>query len=284
MKVLLIGADGQLGTEIRKVFGEEVIPLTHAEIEITDPGGSRKVIEKQSPDAIINTAAYHNVPDCEKNPEMAFRVNAMGAKNLADICQAHSIPLVHLSTDYIFDGQKGSPYTEEDVPRPLNAYGISKLAGEFFVRTLEKHYTIRISSLFGVSGCRAKGGKNFVKTMLEFARTRDRIQVTANIVSSPTYARDAALKIKEILNGDYPPGIYHCANRGACSWYEFALEIFRQTGASIEVAARIETEELEGIKRPLYTALATNKTNPLRSWKEALKDYLKEENSSLKEA
>ncbi|MFQ6081794.1 MAG: dTDP-4-dehydrorhamnose reductase [Candidatus Aminicenantia bacterium] len=284
MKILLIGANGQLGTDILKVFEEnELIPLSHKEIEITDYEQIKKIIDKHQPEIIINTAAYHNVPECERNPEKAFLVNSIGVKNLADICRDNQMKLVHLSTDYVFDGRKNTPYTEEDVPNPLNVYGISKLAGEFFVKKVEKHYIIRVASLFGVSGCRAKGGRNFVKTMLNLAKSKDNIQVTSNIICSPTYTFDAALKIKEILEDDFPSGIYHVTNSGYCSWYEFALEIFKQIEATTKVEKKIEKEEMEGIKRPIYTPLISRKIKLLRHWKEALKAYLGEEKYKLRE-
>lgn len=278
MRIVLIGADGQLGKDITRVFkSSELIPLSHEEIEITDYLKSKEVIDKIRADTIINTAAYHNVAECERNPEKAFLVNSIGVKNLADICRRRGIVFVHISTDYIFDGTKRSPYTEEDTPNPLNVYAVSKLAGEFFAKKVERHYVIRVASLFGVSGCRAKGGKNFVKTMLDLAKTKDRIEVTSNIICSPTYTLDAALRIKEIINQDHSFGIYHVANSGYCSWYEFALEIFSQIGTKIEVLKKIEKEEIEGIKRSIYTPLISKKTKPLRHWKKALKDYLKEE-------
>ena len=279
-KVLLIGANGQLGTDIVKVFQNvEVIPLIHNDIEISDYTLSKKIIEKFQPEIVINTAAYHNVLECEKNPVKTFMVNSVGAKNLAQICRDNQIRLVYMSTDYVFDGQKSTPYTEEDTPNPLNVYGISKLAGEFLSKTTEKYYVIRVSSLFGKSGCRAKKGMNFVKTMLHLAKSRESVQVTSNVICSPTYTFDIALKLKEMLDNDLPSGLYHIANSGYCSWYEFAVEIFSQIGSNIIVEKKNETEELEGVKRPLFSPIASLELEPLRHWKEALKSYLQEENS-----
>jgi dTDP-4-dehydrorhamnose reductase len=283
MKILLVGADGQLGSELRKEFGDGLMPLTHQDIEIADKARTAAVVEAAAPDAVINTAAFHNLPDCEKDPETAFRVNVLGPRNLALACRGTGAKLVHVSTDYVFDGHKASPYTEDDTPRPLNVYGVSKTAGEFFVPVAGRYLNIRTSSLFGIRGCRAKGGRNFVKTMLHAARTRPALDVSVNVVSSPTYARDAARKIKELLETDVPSGVYHVANGGACSWYEFALEIFRQAGLAVEVRPRVETEEAEGIKRPLYTPLASVKLEPMRHWREALRDYLGEEGVLAKE-
>lgn len=283
MKTAVIGANGQLGRELVKVFGAEAVPLDIEDVDIRDAVRLREVLEDRRPEAVVNTAAFHNVPDCEKNPEKAFAVNAAAVKNLRDVCLTLGLPLVHISTDYVFDGQKTAPYTEEDTPCPLNVYGVSKLAGEFFARQVPRHYVVRVSSLFGTTGSVAKGGKNFVKLMLEAARTKDRVAVSSNIFSSPTYAVDAALRIREILGQGPAPGIYHVTNAGGCSWHEFAAEIFRQTGASIRLEPRLETPELEGgLKRPLSTVLLSLKTRPLRPWREALKDYLKEEEALTK--
>ena len=278
MRITIIGSNGQLGRDLVRVFkGYDLKPLTHEDVEITDFPQLKNVIEEYIPDVIINTAAFHNVPECEKKPEKAFLVNSIGVKNLADLCRINNIILIHISTDYIFDGKKNSPYHEEDIPNPLNVYGISKLAGEFLAKRVEKHYIIRVASLFGVSGCRAKGGGNFVKTMINFAKTKKAVQVTSNIVCSPTYTLDAAIRIKEILEKKLPYGIYHVTNSGSCSWYEFAVEIFNRIGVNIKVEKRIESEEIAGVKRPLYSALTSIKIKPLRHWKEALKSYLEEE-------
>lgn len=279
MKTLLIGANGQLGSDIMAVFGPEgIIPLTHADIEMTDFEQLKNVLEEHNPGVVINTAAYHNVPECERNPEKAFLVNSVGLKNLSQLCVDHQVTLVHVSTDYVFDGKKNSPYAESDVPHPLNTYGVSKLAGEFFAQWVEKHYVVRVASLFGRTGCRAKGGGNFVKTMLRLAKTKDSVQVTSNIICSPTYTKDAAVKIKELIYKDYPSGIYHAANGGFCSWHEFALEIFSLAKIEIDVEQKMEGEVEAGVRRPLYSPLVSEKIEPVRDWKEALRAYLIEEN------
>lgn len=279
MKIVLIGANGQLGSDIMAVFGtEEIVPLTHGDIEITDYERSRQMLEEHLPEVVINTAAYHDVPECEKHPENAFLVNSVGLRNLSEICFDHRMTLVHISTDYVFDGKKDSPYSESDIPNPLNTYGVSKLAGEYFVRRMEKHYVVRVSSLFGKSGCRAKEGGNFVKTMLRMAKTRDKVRVTSNIICSPTYTKDAASTIKKLIVRSYPYGIYHAANSGFCSWYEFALEIFSQAKIKIDVEPKTEGEVEAGVRRPLYSPLISEKIEPVRDWKGALRAYLIEEN------
>ncbi len=278
MNVAIIGAKGQLGRELVKVFGPNCAALDVGEVDICKPVRLREVLEACGPETVINTAAYHNVPDCEKNAEKAFAVNAVGVKNLRDACLALGLGLVHISTDYVFDGAKGAPYTEDDCPNPLNTYGASKAAGEYFARQVPAHRVVRVSSLFGITGSVAKGGTNFIKLMLDAARTKDRVAVSSNIYMSPTYAVDAAVRIRELLEGGAPPGVYHVTNAGACSWHEFAAEIFRLIGSPIRLEERIETPELEGgLRRPLNTALRSVRMPPLRPWREALVDYLREE-------
>ncbi len=278
MNAAIIGARGQLGRELVKVFGRMAIPLDIEEVDVCDPVRLREVLTACRATVVINTAGYHNVPECERHPERAFAVNAVGVKNLRDVCLATGLGLVQIGTDYVFDGTKGAPYTEDDVPNPLNTYGVSKLAGEYFARQAPVHHVVRVSSLFGIAGSVAKGGTNFVKLMLRAAATRDRVAVSSNIVSSPTYAPDAALRIREMLDAGVPPGVYHVTNDGECSWHEFAAEIFARIGSGIVLEPRIETPELEGgLRRPLGTALRSVKAAPLRPWREALRDYLREE-------
>jgi dTDP-4-dehydrorhamnose reductase len=280
MPVLIIGSAGQLGRELVKAFGDRAVPLDLPALDIRDPEGLVKILESHRPDTVINTAAYHNVPGCEKDPERAFSLNVLGVRNLRDACRKIEARFVHISTDYVFDGEKGEPYTEEDVPNPLNLYGVTKLAGEFFARQVPVHYVIRISSLFGIGGSLGKGGTNFVKLMLQAARTKDSVAVSSNIRSSPTYAPDAAAAIRRILEDGQAPGVFHVTNSGGCSWYEFAREIFRRTGSRIRLEERVETPELEGgLRRPLYTELRSVKRPPLRPWTEALGDYLAEESA-----
>lgn len=175
MKIIIIGANGQLGYDLIRAFEnteDEIAPLTHADIDVTDLRSASETLRNIEPDAVINCAAYVRVDDAEDFPERAFAVNALGARNIARICRDLNSILAHISTDYIFDGRKKEPYTEEDTPNPLNVYGNSKLAGEYFVRnTLEEHYIIRSSSLFGASGASGKGG-NFVATMIKKSTER----------------------------------------------------------------------------------------------------------------
>lgn len=277
MKILIIGANGQLGTDILKALrNEETIPLIHQDIEVTDLASVKTAIDEHEPDVVINTSAYHNILDCEKYPQNAFSVNAIGAKNLATICKEKGLKLVHASTDYVFDGKKKTPYTEDDPPNPVNTYGVSKIAGEYFIKEVKDHYIVRVASIYGVTGCRAKGGLNFVETMLKLSKTRDVVQVTSNIVCSPTYTHDAAEKIREILLDRYLPGIYNIANSGNCTWYDFAVEVFRLSGIHKKIEPRQDSEDNAGFVRPLYSPLISKKLKPMRHWREALKAYLEE--------
>jgi dTDP-4-dehydrorhamnose reductase len=277
MKILLIGANGQLGTDLVKVLGQgSLVPLNQNEIDITDYSRTQSIVEPHQPDIIINTAAYHNVPLCEQNRETAFKVNAYAVENLARICQAKKIKLIHFSTDYVFDGKKTTPYNEDDTPNPLNVYAQSKLAGERFVQQMDDYYLIRTAGLYGTAGCWGKGGTNFVENILRQAKTQKTLQVADNIITNPTYTYDLALKIKELIEQNYASGIYHITNSGQCSWYEFALEIASLNKLKVKIEPKQEQALQAGVKRPLYSVLTSKKLSPLRHWKDALKDYLAE--------
>ncbi len=279
MRVAIIGATGQLGSDLVKAFSDhEIIPLKHSDIEVTSRE-SCEVLKEHSPEVVINTAAYHKTDECEIYPEKAFLVNAAGAKNIAEVCSKMSATPIYISTDYVFDGAKAEPYTENDTPNPINTYGISKLAGEFYTKLAEKYYIIRVASLFGVAGASGKGG-NFVETMIKKAKNGEKIRVVDDMVMSPTYTRDAAEMIKNIVEEKLPYGIYHVTNSGYCSWYEFARAIFELTNLNAELSP-IKTSQLSlKARRPLFSALTSIKLEEhglrMRDWKAALQDYLKE--------
>ena len=265
-----------MGTDIAAVFksGFDLIPLTIKDIDITNSEQAKSVITGHKPDIVINTAAYLNVPGSEKEPEQAFRVNAIAVRDLYRLCRDGNARLIHFSTDYVFDGCKKKPYTEDDVPNPLNTYAISKLVGEFFAALAPKHYIIRVAGLFGLAGCMGKGGTNFIESILEAAKNRPTLQITSNIITSVTYTADAALKLKELISDNKPPGIYHITNSGACTWYEVAHEVFRLKDIKVKLESKEEAEEEAGVRRPLYSVLASKKLTLLRPWQEAIKDYL----------
>jgi dTDP-4-dehydrorhamnose reductase len=282
MKVAVIGANGQLGTDLcRALHDFHIIPLTDADVEIADMASVRKAIVKGKPKIIINTAAYVRVDDCEDEHDKAFSVNALGARNVAVVAQELGAKLVHISTDYIFGGEaqlRTAPYTEFDTPVPLSVYGKSKLAGEDFVRHLcLRHFIVRISGLFGVAGSLGKGG-NFIETILKLAGERDKLRVVSDQVFSPTYATDLARKIVQLISTDYY-GIFHITNRGACSWYEFTVEILRQAGIKTPVVPITSDQYPQKARRPLNSVLDNYHLrllgmDDMRPWQEALKDYL----------
>jgi dTDP-4-dehydrorhamnose reductase len=282
VKVVVTGANGQLGTDLcRALHNFDVIALTHVDIEIADIASVRESILKHKPAVIINTAAYVRVDDCEDEKDKAFRVNALGARNVAVVAQELGAKLVHISTDYVFGGEiepRTTPYTEFDTPVPLSIYGKSKLAGENLVRHLcQKHFIIRSSGLFGVAGSSGKGG-NFIETMLRLAKERDELKVVNDQVFSPTYTKDLAWKIAQLITTDYY-GIFHITNRGACSWYEFTKEMLRLAGLKTSVVPITSDQYPQKARRPRYSVLDNSHLrllgmDDMRPWQEALKDYL----------
>lgn len=276
MKIAVIGATGQLGSDLVKVF-DEVIPLTHVEMEIKDLLRCLKTLEKHKPDVVINCASYVRVDDAEDYAEEVFAVNSVGAKNVTIACKKINAVNVYISTDYVFDGSKNTPYTEEDHPNPINTYGISKVAGEFYTKLVERHYIIRVSSLFGAAGASGKGG-NFVETMITKAKNKETIMVVDDMVMSPTYTVDAAAMIKEILIKNLPFGIYHAANKGQCSWYKFAKTIFNTLGIEVRLSPTKTNILQSKARRPMYSPLVSVDLKKygleMEGWEAALKNYL----------
>ncbi len=279
MKVAIIGAKGQLGTDLVEVFGEEAIPLTHKDLDVTD-FESLKILKELKPEVIINTAAYVRVDDAEFYPEKAFHVNAVGALNVARVANEIGAVNIYISTDYVFDGTKGEPYTEDDVPNPINVYGLSKYAGEVFTRNYsERWYVIRVASLYGKAGASGKGG-NFVEWVVEKARKGEELRIVDDQFMSPTYTGDVAETLREFLKLRSEFGVYHMVNEGYCSWYEFTRAIFEILGWDVEVEP-IKSSELKRLaRRPGFSALRNVKLEKIglrmRHWRGALQDYLKE--------
>lgn len=285
MKTILIGADGQLGTDLRKIYAaDELVPLTIEDVNVCDYDGVRRILGGHSPDVVINTAAYHRVDECEEYPERAMEVNALAVRNLALVCKDIDAALVHFSTDYVFDGESKRPYTEADAPRPESAYAISKLAGELYVRHLhEKHFVIRLCGLYGVVGSMEKG-TNFIETMLKLAGEGKDISVVADQTLTPTYTRALAPVIKALAEtGRY--GLYHMTSEGECSWHEFAAAIFDLSGIEANLSPTTSDAYKTPAKRPTYSVLenANLKKIPgmmtLPHWRDALRDYLEERKS-----
>lgn len=283
MRVMVIGANGQLGSELSKELAPfELMPLFHSNIEITDINSVKTAFSEYGPDVVINTAAYHQPDQCEDNPDKAYLVNALGPRNLAVAAQEQGTKLVHISSDYVFGGDehRAIPYTEFDLPSPINIVGKAKLAGESFVRYLcPRHFVIRVSGLFGLLG-RSGKGSNFVETILRLAKERDELRVVNDQIFSPTYCRDAARKIAQLIATDYY-GIFHITNRGQCSWYEFSVEIIRLAGLKTPVTPITSDQYPQKARRPRFSVLDNYHLrllgmDDMRPWQEALKDYMNE--------
>ena len=281
MKILIIGAGGQLGSELVNLLQDDtLIPLTHRDIEMTNYHQVNEILSSNMPDIVINTAAYHRVDDCEDNIEQSFSVNTYAVRTLAKICSELNIAFVHFSTDYVFGGDKKIPYTEEDIPNPLSAYATSKLAGEYFVRNLcKRHFVIRTCGLYGAKGISGKGG-NFIELMLKLAKEGKPLKVVADQVVTPTYAKELALKVSQLIKTD-AYGLYHITNNGGCSWYEFTRTIFELAGISANLSPTTSLEFNAKAKRPAYSVLENRNLKKLslddmKPWEQALKEYLQE--------
>lgn len=259
MKAVLIGARGQLGQDIIRVWrDDDVVPLNHSEVDVCDAGAVREAIEAERPDLVVNTAAYHRVDECESDVERTFAVNAEGALNVARAATAVGAPIVFVSTDYVFDGHSSAPYTERCVARPLNVYGASKLAGEMLVAQANpQHYIVRASGLFGVAGASGKGG-NFIELMIRLAREGRPIRVVADEALAQTSTNDLAVAIRQIVQSD-SFGIYHATNRGGLSWYHFARMIFDATGLDPDLAPTSSREFGAKAPRPAYSVLGSTR-------------------------
>ena len=289
-KVALIGADGQLGTDVYSYFtgrGMDVIPLTEKEIDVCDQNTCSNALQRLRPDIIINTAAFHQVDVCEDEAGKAFAVNVEGVKNLAEISISTGSILMHFNTDFVFGGyDKDSPFTEEDCPAPVSVYGISKLAGEYVVRyMLDRYYICRLCGLYGHAGSLGKG-YNFVELMIRLAEEGKDIKVVDDQVLTPTSTRDVAEKLYELIQTD-AFGLYHLTNTGQCSWYEFACEIFSLAGLKPSISPTTSEAFGAKAKRPVYSVLDNKKLREagivdMRHWKQALADYISERSTQHK--
>jgi dTDP-4-dehydrorhamnose reductase len=282
MKVLLIGANGQLGSDLLNVLqaaGDAVVPVTHAQLDVCSEERVAEVMAQAKPDVVISTAAYHRVEECEIRAALAFQVNGIGAMNLARACHRFGAVLVNFSTDYVFDGKKNGAYEETDMPSPLSVYGASKVLGEHLVAAYaDRYFVIRTCGLYGVAGSSGKGG-NFVETMLKKAMAGDAIRVVDDQVLTPTYTADLAKATRQlILTGNY--GLYHISSEGQCSWYDFTRYIFERAGLDAKLSPVNSSAFASPVKRPANSVLSKAKLRALGisipSWKDALPRYLEE--------
>lgn len=275
MKILITGSNGMLGHDLIEVLKDnhELILTTSKTLDITDKNHVVEFICENRPDIVINSAAYTNVDGCEENKETAYNINGEGVRNLALGCSKVDCPLVHISTDYVFNGENTRPWVEDDEIGPISVYGKSKLKGEeAILEILDKFFIIRTAWLYGING------GNFPKTMLELAKNHSEITVVYDEVGTPTYTPDLAKAISQLIETNYY-GIYHITNSGSCSWCEFARYIFEIADKDVKVIPVTASEFARPAPRPHYSVLENKKWiengfEPLRSYKDAIKEYI----------
>ncbi len=281
MKIFLAGANGQLGREIKRQFQGRCELFLHGTdtLNITNFDAVDTAIAKVKPDVVINAAAYTNVEKAEEDCDNAFQVNAIGAENLAISCKKHDSKLVHISTDYVFDGTKDKPYEEFDQHNPLSVYGSSKSLGEKLIEQAGGNYFIlRTSWLYG-------DGNNFVRTMLRLSKEKSEISVVGDQYGTPTYTKDLCWTIEKVMCTTFY-GVYHASNEGSCSWYEFAKEIMTGAKRKTIIKSLTTVEYPVKAKRPMNSVMENRMLklrglNTMRPWQEALNDYLEHECQQL---
>ena len=276
MDLLVLGHKGMLGNDlaVRMMVSHHVTGRDIDDVDITSEAACRDVILETKPDVVINAAAYTDVDGCESDRDTCFCVNAEGVKNIALACQKSGIKMVHFSTDYVFDGKKKTPYVEDDPCHPVNLYGQSKLMGERYLRELSKNFIlIRSAWLYG------RNGKNFVKTIVDKARTEKCIEVVDDQIGSPTFTWDLAAAVQILIEGHYT-GVFHVTNRGSCSWYEFTLRIMKCAGMTdVQVKPICSDKLARPAPRPPYSVLSCRKfiettRKTMRYWQVALDDFI----------
>lgn len=276
MRVLVLGSEGQLGSELSRVLVDhDLTPARHYEVDVAQLARLIDFARHARPDVIINAAGYTDVDGCETNKEKAFLVNAIGARNAAIAARKVKADLIHISTDYVFDGNKEGPYVESDSAQPLNIYGWSKLLGERMVMEQNPQtFIMRAAWLYG------SAGRNFVKTMLTLARDKEEISVVNDQKGTPTFAGDMARQIKLLMDTE-SYGLYHCTSQGCCTWYEFAREIFRLAGIPVKVIPVTSAEYPRPAKRPATTVLdnlmlRVQGLDIMPTWKDSLAAHIEE--------
>jgi len=283
MRCALIGVTGQLGFDLARTFDlpGELVRLTHADLDLLQPAAVARVLREIRPTHVVNAAAYNLVDRAEDERDRAFALNADAVGTLAETCQALGATLVHFSTDYVFDGNRTRPYTEDDAPNPLSVYAASKLAGEKLARErCPRAYVFRVCGLYGVAQSATAGRTNFVETMLRLAGAGQAIRVVRDQVLAPSYTLDVAPKVWRVLaRGE--PGLYHLTNAGQTSFYDFAREIFRLSGLAPSLTPVTAAEYGARARRPPYSVLARTRLaalgeDDLRPWQPALAAYLRE--------
>jgi dTDP-4-dehydrorhamnose reductase len=282
MNVLLFGANGQLGSDIVRLWddpGVHVTGVTRADADVTNAGAVEALIQRHRPDVVINTTAFHNLPVCEQDPDTCLRVNVVGGRNIASAAAAAGAAIVQVSTDYVFDGTKRTPYLEDDARRAVNVYGAAKIATEDIVRIdSPDHLIVRVSGLYGLAGSAGKGG-NFVETMLRLAREGNPIRVVGDQRTSPTNTAEIAEALLPLLKAGNR-GVIQLAAAEGCSWHDFAAEIFRIAGLTPALES-VTTAEFGGpVQRPMYSVLGTTRAPAMRHWRDGLARYMREKHGA----
>ncbi len=278
MKVLLIGGSGQLGSEIRARWGDdEIVAPSRAELNIADVESIAQASVHAKPDLVVNCAAFHNVDTCESQPDEAMRINALAGDAGAAICAERDIAFMTISTDYVFDGQASAPYTEEDAPHPISAYGVSKLAGELLVlRRSARAFVVRTCGVYGLHASQSKG-HTFVDRLITQARAGEAIRVVSDVVASPTYAGHLALALRELVD-KRAYGLTHASNVGPVSWYEFAVKALQLAGVAHPIEPISASQWKAPARRPAYSALRNARLETLGiampRWDEGIASYL----------
>jgi len=279
-RVLLLGGSGQLGSEIRRLWTQAYLAApAHAELDITDADAIARAIEDHATEVVVNCAAFHNVERCEIEPQKAFTANALAVNAIAELCSQRAATFITFSTDYVFDGTLGRPYTESDVPNPLSAYAVSKYAGELLVQRLESPaYVIRTCGVYGVRPSSTKG-YTFIDRIIGQARAGDTIRVVNDQTVSPTFAAHLAEGVLQLLEADAPFGLYHMVNEGAVTWYDFASETLRSAGFDHPIEPISYKEWESRVRRPEFSALENAKLRALGvtmpDWRAGITDYLR---------
>lgn len=282
MRTTIIGANGQLGAECFEAFqkaGHTVDPLEHQDAGIEDFERLREGLKERAPDVVLNTAAYHRVDECETETQRAWQVNAIGPRNLALLSNELGFRLLHISTDYVFGGEKRTAYREDDLPLPLNVYGNTKLSGEHFISSISQNgLSVRTSGIYGKHHCRAKG-YDFVELMLKLAREKPEVRVVNDEVLTPTPTHKLAHQLVDLSEQEMT-GVCHATPKGGCSWYEFTKEIWRINGIDTPLHPAEPGDFPTEAERPAYSVLDNHRLrnaglDRFGTWQEELRNYLK---------
>jgi len=284
MKTILLGPDGQLGSDVQAAnlrSGQplSLVPVGRSRVDLGDIAAASAFLLGQDFQCLINCSSYHKTDEVERNAQLAFTINAHLVQEIAQVCQRKSARLIHISTDYVFGGQsKRTPFSEADCKAPINVYGASKSMGEdLALQTGANVWILRVASLFGIAGASGKGG-NFVETMVRVGKEKGQLRVVSDQAMSPTATKDVADVIIDMIKRDVAPGVWHVVNSGTATWYEFAKRIIERSGIAASITPITTAEFPMAARRPSYSVLDNAKVckevGLMRSWQEALDEYL----------